>query len=134
MRNKELIDRVLTEFFKAVDEVVTPVLVGHGFKRKILKGRCVVFFEQIIGDKISTIDFFCYIKYGQRAFRATWNSAQNYLHVIRKEGSPNVDDPWKYENESQLKTLLSEVIRKIEEQKLLSIEGDSNGNGVLMKV
>ena len=120
--NKEQIKLALNEFYKNVDEIIMPYFSQFGYTKKILRGRCIVLFEKMIEEKyIQSVDFFCYAKYGMKAFRVTFNSAYKYLYTIQANGSKNTDIPWKYQDEMDLKDKLNETIRIIKNEKILEL-------------
>lgn len=121
-QNKAIVNEVLEEFFKNVDEIAKPYFEKFNYRRRRLKGRSIVLFEKTIRGSTVAVDYFCYIRYGMRAFRVTFNSLRLYLHTIVRDDTSDADEPWKYEDVQQLRTLLSESIRRIDEQRLLQAE------------
>jgi len=120
--NKELAKIDLEEFFKSIDEVIKPYFDKFGYKRNILKKRSRVIFEKVISEKLVIVDYFSYAGYGIKGFLVNFSSENRYLYTIKQNESSKADEPWKYENEIELKKLLSESIKIIDEQQLLQIE------------
>lgn len=120
LNNKEQIKLSLEEFFINVDEIVKPYFINYGYTKKIIKNRSIVLFEKTIEDKyLSTIDYFSYLKYGMKAFRVTFNSLYKYLYTISMNDLENIDTPWKYEDEFDLRKKLFETINRIDAERLL---------------
>ena len=120
--DKEFVKAKLEEFFCSVDEVVKPYYDKFGYRKRKLKKRGRVLFEKNIGEKLITIDYHSYAEYGINGFLVTFYSERRYFHPIKQNDKLNADDPWKYENENELKKLLNESVSKIEEQQLLQSE------------
>lgn len=120
--NKELVKKNLEDFFRNVDDVVKPYFDKFGYKRNILKKRNRVLFEKVINEKLVVIDYFSYVRYGIKGFLVNFSSVNKYLYAIKQNESSKVDEPWKYENENELKNLLSETVKRIDEQQLLQKE------------
>jgi tetrahydromethanopterin S-methyltransferase subunit G len=120
--DKELVKKNLDEFFKSVDEVIKPYFDRFGYKKKILRGRGKILFEKVIGKNLVTIDYSSYVMYNIKGFTIRFSSVHKYLYAIKMDESLSADDPWKYDNEEDLKRLLSESIKKIDGQRLLQTE------------
>jgi hypothetical protein len=91
------------------------------------KGPFFVDYTREIGNitefyEIKPISYMSSVMYNIKGFAIRFSSIHKYLYAIKMDDSLSSDDPWKYENEEDLKRLLSESIKKIDAQRLLQTE------------